>query len=485
MTVLETIFWGFILISALVVIHEFGHYVSARLFKVRVSEFMVGLPGPSVTLFKAGGTRFGFTALPFGGYAAIAGMEPGPEDPQLAEALAYIYRHGSTDVLHLSAYLDANVVREDSPTDVYLTKPGSSPSPDRDFGVVSDDGAKSDLSPDAHAYTLLRVLESWAVIERDTSVEAKRLARKARQQNREVPVRYVAVAAIEKGFELGQAREVLNPVALLDEARQGTYHALPFLKRVIILFAGPLMNLLTAILVLLIVFSVHGVYRASDTSAIGDVVDGGGAQAAGLQADDVITGIDGDSVNSWVDISPILANLEPGETVSVTWMRDGNPLEADITLSDTDGSATLGVYASYELYHYPIDEALVATFSYIGTVAVAILNLFNPFQVQQVLSQSSSVVGVAVIARQAAEEGVASFAVLVAAVSTSLGLMNLLPIPPLDGGKIVIEVVQAIRRREVSLTAQSRMALVGIILFSALFIYTLVQDIGRIVTGAM
>ncbi len=475
MTVLETIFWGFILISALVVIHEFGHYAAARLFKVRVSEFMVGLPGPSVTLFKAGGTRFGFTALPFGGYAAIAGMEPGPEDPQLAEALAYVYRHGSTDVVHLGAYLDAHVAVE--------AVASTAVPDDRDAGP--GDSEEDAPSADVHARELLQTLESWAAIERDDSPEAKQAARRARQEGREVPVRYVAAADPVAGLETGRAREVADPASLLDEMRKGTYHALSFPKRILVLFAGPLMNLITAVLVLLIVLSAHGLYRASDTNAIGSVVDGGAAQAVGMQADDVVTGIDGEPVGSWTDISAILANLGPDQTVTVTWTRGGEPMQADIVLSDTDGRATLGVYASYELYHYPIGEALVTTFSYIGTVAVAILNLFNPFQVQQVLSQSSSIVGVAVIAQQAAAEGVASFAVLVAAVSTSLGLMNLLPIPPLDGGKIVIEVVQAIRRREVSLTAQSRMAMVGVILFGALFIYTLAQDIGRIATGSM
>ena len=80
-------------IGFLVFIHEGGHYLAARAFGVRVTEFMLGLPGPSIG-FTKGETRYGVTAVPLGGYAKVCGMEAGPLQPHLQEALASLYRRG-------------------------------------------------------------------------------------------------------------------------------------------------------------------------------------------------------------------------------------------------------------------------------------------------------------------------------------------------------------------------------------------------------
>ena len=73
-------------IGFLVFIHEGGHYLAARAFGVRVTEFMLGLPGPSIGFTKAG-TRFGVTAVPLGGYAKVCGMESGPVAEHAEEVL--------------------------------------------------------------------------------------------------------------------------------------------------------------------------------------------------------------------------------------------------------------------------------------------------------------------------------------------------------------------------------------------------------------
>ena len=86
-----------ITIGFLVFIHEGGHYLAARAFGVRVTEFMLGLPGPSVG-FTRGETRFGVTAVPLGGYAKVCGMEAGPLQPHLQEVLAALYRRGTANM---------------------------------------------------------------------------------------------------------------------------------------------------------------------------------------------------------------------------------------------------------------------------------------------------------------------------------------------------------------------------------------------------
>ena len=86
-----------ILLGFLVFIHEGGHYLASRAFGVRVSEFMLGFPGPSLS-FKRGETRFGVTCVPLGGYAKVCGMEPGEMIPHLQPVLAAMYARGTANL---------------------------------------------------------------------------------------------------------------------------------------------------------------------------------------------------------------------------------------------------------------------------------------------------------------------------------------------------------------------------------------------------
>ena len=94
MDVVLMVLYIVIVLSVLVFIHEGGHFLAARAFGVRVTEFMLGLPGPNIG-FTWCGTKFGVTAVPLGGYAKVCGMEPGPEDPHLEDALAFAYANGT------------------------------------------------------------------------------------------------------------------------------------------------------------------------------------------------------------------------------------------------------------------------------------------------------------------------------------------------------------------------------------------------------
>ena len=92
MIVYATLILGF-----LVFIHEGGHYLAARAFGVRVTEFMLGLPGPNIG-FTKWGTKFGVTPFLLGGYAKVCGMEPGEMSPHLEPVLAALYRRGTANM---------------------------------------------------------------------------------------------------------------------------------------------------------------------------------------------------------------------------------------------------------------------------------------------------------------------------------------------------------------------------------------------------
>lgn len=128
-------------------------------------------------------------------------------------------------------------------------------------------------------------------------------------------------------------------------------------------------------------------------------------------------------------------------------------------------------------------DAIAAGFNYIGQVVIAIAGLFNPATVQTTISNSTSIVGIAVMSKTALDAGVLNLLMFTAMISVSLGLMNLLPFPPLDGGRFVIELVQRITGRTVPVGVQNALSYAGMALVMLLFVVMLNQDIQRFVFG--
>lgn len=104
MDILLTVLYLLIVLSVLVFIHEGGHFLTAKMFGIRVTEFMLGLPGPNLH-FRFKGTKFGVTCIPLGGYARVCGMEPGNLKPYLEEVLSCIHGLGKASVSQVAKTL--------------------------------------------------------------------------------------------------------------------------------------------------------------------------------------------------------------------------------------------------------------------------------------------------------------------------------------------------------------------------------------------
>ncbi len=366
MDILIMVVCAVITIGFLVFIHEGGHFLAARAFGVRVTEFMLGLPGPSVG-FTRGETHFGVTAVPLGGYAKVCGMEAGPLQPHLQEVLAALYRRGTANMEDVA----------------------------RDCGI-SDDAA----------YDALEELVEWGSVigpqkaDQFNTYRAPRVAptkrqlKKAAAAGRELPT-----------YELGEARPVEDERALYESEYRQQYRSLPFWKRSVILLAGIAMNLLFAMVVFVVVFSIIGFQ---------------------------------------------VQHPETGEITTI---------------------------------HASVLQALQAGFMYIGMVVQAVAGLFNPATAAQTVSDSTSIVGIAVMSKDFFQAGLVQGLEFMAMISVSLGIMNLLPIPPLDGGRFVVEIFQKGTRKMVSQKAMNYMSMAGMALFLGFFVIMLNQDIQRFVFG--
>lgn len=375
---------GILILSLLVFIHEGGHYLASRAFGVRVTEFMLGLPGPNVGVTWHG-TKFGVTPLLLGGYARVCGMEPGEESPHLEQVLASLYRRGTANMEDVAE--DCGITDDEAYEALeQLVSWGSCSGPTKkdEFNTYRAREVRADELRAAHRRGGRRAFSKLRR-SKDTLLPADAAAFEA--------------AAGHGVCALGEVRPVPDSRLLFESERRQQYRSLPFWKRSVILVAGPAMNLLLVFAAFIVVYGVMGI--------------------------DYL-------------------NQETGET-----------------------------------FHYSFApwECIVIGFNYLGMVVEAVAGLFNPATAVETVSQSSSVVGIVALTGSVFEQGLQNGLFFVAAISASLGVMNLLPIPPLDGGKFVIEVVQRITRRPVSEKVQNNISLAGMAAFLLLFVVLLNQDI--------
>ncbi len=414
METLSALFWGVLTFSILVILHEGGHFAVARSFGVKVHEFMVGLPGPAIR-WQGKNTVFGVTAIPLGGYVRIAGMEPGPEDPRLADVLACATRLHRVTAHDVSAELGIEL---------------------------------------AESEALLVTLADWGAL-------------KAPETDDDV---YESLHAQESASD---------PQALLDTARSITYRGLSMWKRIAVLSAGVIVNLASAVLVFVLVLSLYGI--PSQTLTVDVAAKGSGAAAAGIKAGDTITSVDGKQLEKWQDLLDTLGTLKPGQTVAVTVDREGAPQSLDVTLGRSDsGTALLGIQVTIENVKLSPAAALKESFVWIGLVFKAIGGFFNPSTFQESVGGSMSVVGVSVEVSKAAQRGPIDYAFLVALLSLSLGVMNILPIPPLDGGKVALELIEGVSHRQIPRKVAYGISLAGALLLFTFIGYLMYADVVKL-----
>jgi regulator of sigma E protease len=412
-TGLAAIIWGVVTFSILVVIHEGGHFLAARFFGVKVHEFMIGLPGPSLRVrSKRTGVAYGVTAIPLGGYVRIAGMEPGAEDDSLGRALGAL-----VDARHLDAAALADIV---------------------------------DVSRD-RAAGMLVTLEDYGAAETDRDSMEYR-------------------AVVDRG-------PAEDDAALLDRVRSGVYRGKPAWQRIVILAMGVVFNLLAAMAIFTITLSVWG-YDVQ-TTKLGSIVKGSAAEAVGLRIGDRITSIDGVAVADWQSLLDHMRTLKPGRMVTLKVTRDGTPRLVPVTLRNNAGRAFLGIGPSLERKHFTVPEAARESLVWIGLVFVAVGRFFDPATAAQAVGDARSVVGISYEIAAAVKAGPINYAWMVALLSLSLGVMNILPIPPLDGGKIAVELFQAIRRRPLKREISLAFSAVGALLLFSLIFYLMYADIVR------
>jgi regulator of sigma E protease len=256
------------------------------------------------------------------------------------------------------------------------------------------------------------------------------------------------------------------------------FNGKPLPAKALILLAGSLMNVLLAVLILSAVIFANG----TPSTVVSEVVAGSPAEAAGVLPGDRIVSVDGRSVKEWEDISPAVNDAKDGR-VAITVLRDG----AEIRLAggysaDGEGDKKIGVTASMERRARNVGPALLlgcrATWD-MGTTMVRAIGMLFTGGVS--VKELTGPVGIVHIVGDVAKDGMLRLAQLTALISLNLGIMNLLPIPALDGCRFIFLFVRKITGKAVTDEMEGKVHFVGIMLLFALMIFVTFQDVARFV----
>jgi regulator of sigma E protease len=258
------------------------------------------------------------------------------------------------------------------------------------------------------------------------------------------------------------------------------------LKRIAIVVAGPGFNLMLAVLLLMVVFTFYGVPVMS--TLVSGVESGSPAEKAGITKGDRIVAIDGRPVNEWDELSQTIKGSQ-GKTLNLQIRRGADTVNALVQPIKKEGRNIfgerkddwmIGIGSQVSLEKgkpgMAIVKALYQTWDYIKLTLTA----FYKMIVGEVSPRNiGGPILIAQIAGQQAQEGVGTFLAFLAVLSINLGVLNLLPVPVLDGGHLLFFMIEAVIRKPVSVRYREMAQQVGICLLALLMIYAFYNDIVR------
>ncbi|PID77587.1 MAG: RIP metalloprotease RseP [Deltaproteobacteria bacterium] len=266
----------------------------------------------------------------------------------------------------------------------------------------------------------------------------------------------------------------------------------PVWQRFLIVLAGPLFNLLLPVIIFFMIFSFVGVPKGIDNTTIGKVVPKSASEKAGLKQGDEIIAIDGQPVRFWLDVLDTVKNCG-GKELVFTVVRDGAELDIAVTpREEADRNALgeetgrrymVGIIKAELLEYHKISlfeaakKSIMQTWLYVYLIGMSLVKLF-----QQAVP-ASELGGPILIAQMAGEQLKAGWMHLLyfmSFLSVNLGLLNLLPIPVLDGGHLVFLSYEALRRKPMSERVQLVSQQVGIAFLLLLMVFAFYNDLTRL-----
>lgn len=406
--------------GVIVVVHEFGHFYFAKKAGILVREFAIGM-GPKIFAHTGkDGTLYTIRILPLGGYVRMAGW--GEDKTEI--------KTGTPASLGLN---EAGVV-----TRINLT------------GKQLDNLS---LPMNVTSFDFEEKLEITGLV---------------LEESKTYKVDHDATIVEEDGTEVR--------IAPLDVQYQNA----TVWGRLITNFAGPMNNFILGILLFIFLMFMQGGVADLSSNAV-SITDGGALQAAGLVTGDKILSVNGDATDSYTEVATIISKAAADATTAPSFglvvEHDGATKNVTVTAEKVDGTYRIGISP---ILKTGFVDKIVGGFQEAGATALLIVtalkNLIANFDVKQL----GGPVAIYKVSAQAAEFGLASVLGLMAMLSINLGIFNLIPIPALDGGKIVMNILEAIRRKPLKPETESYITLAGVAVMVVLMIVVTWNDIIRV-----
>ena len=377
---MTTIVAAIFVFGLLVLVHELGHFMVAKLTGMRVDEFAIGF-GPKLWSRKYGETLYAIRAVPLGGFNRIAGM-----DYEIIERMG-------------------NEAEE-----------------------KADDGGRE---------------SGWR--------------------------RYIPSVNRE------------NVVMVPDDEGAGerAYFRRPIWARMLMVLAGSFMNFILPLFIFFGIFYFSGVAAPSPEPVIGAVMAEKPAAMAGLMKGDRILTIDGSEVTKWDDISRSIQGAE-GKPFKLTYQRDGEVRSTTLIPEEEPDSkrVIIGITSSADIHQPGILEAAGLAAQKVFFVLMAMVGALIQLMLGSVGAEAlSGPVGIVQMTGEVANQGILPLLNFTAFLSLNLGLINLLPVPALDGGHFVMLVLEGLRGKPLGPKAMYYIQAAGVTLLVSLMIFTTFNDL--------
>ena len=426
-------------LGVLIFVHELGHFVMARRVGVRVLKFSLGF-GPRLVGFKRGDTEYVISAVPLGGYVKMAGENPddarsGRDDEFLSKSKwerFQILIMGPLMNLILAVVVTAGVLMNGAEIPAYQSKPPV-------VGHVTPDSpaAKAGIQRGDRIVTVAgRDVDNWEQF------------------------------FINVGTRAGRETEI----GVLRNGKQFTVRAIP----------APQTK-----------FEIGDIGVLPDTNPlVGALLPGGPAEKAGLQAGDVILRVDGEPITLREQlISAVSKKANTPVTMSV--VRGGSPLDVTVVPeanagrcpSLASGAGCIGISIGEEVTRIkpgPIDAIAMSVKRNYESAGLIFMTIGQLITRETSTRQLMGPLAIAQLSGESAQQGWVPLFALMASISLNLGLLNLLPIPVLDGGHIFIMALEGLARRDFSLRVKEKMFLAGFAVLVMLMVTVIYNDLTRI-----
>ncbi len=427
-------------LGVLIFVHELGHFLAAKRVGIRVVKFQLGF-NPTVVSFRRGDTEYGIGAVPLGGYVKMAGENPdeartGRTDEFLSkskwERFQVLIMGPAMNVL-LAVVLTAVILYQGAEVPVYQDQP-----PVVGAVTAQSPASQADIQPGDRILSVAgRVVATW---------EDFFIAIGTR------PNREIAITLVRSGTELSRR---VTPIPSPDSRFEiGDIGVLP---------------------------DVH--------PRVPRVNHGEPADLAGIRPGDVILAVDDERITFPSQLTEAIASSRPDETITIAVLRDG--VRRDIAVTPARGGCT-GVASGVACIGIAIAGVTKSiqpgAFEAIGMsvernlkmTGLILETLWRLFTLQTSPRQLMGPVAIAQLSGESARLGWIALLSLMSNISLNLGLLNLLPIPVLDGGHIFIMGIEGVARRDFSMRAKEKMLLAGFVMLVMLMGTAIYNDLTRI-----